>query len=124
MANTKTYAVVKDGETLEELKTLTAAKKPAEDAEVLCEGACVYAPAVPPVKEAELAAEERPETYTLLRRMNVRKAPSLMADKLTVLNAGAVVEVLRIENDWLYLTDGTFILYESGKNAEKNASKN
>ena len=43
MAN-KTYTVMKDGEELKELKTLAAAKKlaDAEDAEVFCEGLCVY----------------------------------------------------------------------------------
>ena len=43
MAN-KTYTVVKDGEELKELKTLSAAKKLAdtEGAEVFCEGECVY----------------------------------------------------------------------------------
>lgn len=44
MAATKTYAIVKDGEQLKELKTLAAAKKlaDAEGAEVLCDGECVY----------------------------------------------------------------------------------
>ena len=51
--------------------------------------------------------------------MNVRKEPSLNAEKLKVLEAGAVVEVLAVQNDWLHLTDGTFILYEDGKNARK-----
>lgn len=37
MANTKIYTVVKDGEELEQLKTLTAAKKLAD-----AEGAAVY----------------------------------------------------------------------------------
>ena len=44
MAN-KIYTVVKDGETVKELKTLTAAKKLADEqgGEVLCEGETVYA---------------------------------------------------------------------------------
>jgi len=43
MAN-KIYTVVKDGEELEQLKTLAAAKKlaDAEGAEVYCDGKCVY----------------------------------------------------------------------------------
>ena len=47
MAN-KTYIVVKDGEELKELKSLTAAKKLAdtEGAEVFCDGKCVYQGAV------------------------------------------------------------------------------
>lgn len=114
----KTYIVQKNGETLKELKTLTAAKKlaDAEDAEVFCEGECVY--------KNTIAAEENtvktPVTYTLLCKMNVRKAPSLTADKVTVLNAGAKVHVTEIIDDWLHLADGTYILYEGGKNARKN----
>ena len=49
--------------------------------------------------------------------MNVRKAPSLNAEKVKVLDAGAEVEVTEVADDWLHLTDGTFILYEDGKNA-------
>ena len=124
MAN-KTYTVVKDGEELKELKSLAAAKKlaDAEGAAVICDGKCVYqstvAPAEDTVEEVGAAEEEKPEAYTLLRKMNVRKAPSLSAAKLKVLDAGAVVEVRAIKNDWLCLTDGTFILYENGKNARK-----
>ena len=124
MAN-KTYTVVKDGEELKELKTLSAAKKLAdtEGAEVFCEGECVYQGTVAPtedtVEETAVAEEQKPEVYTITRKMNVRKAPSLNADKLKVLDAGAVVEVRAIQNDWLCLTDGTFILYENGKNARK-----
>jgi len=124
MAN-KTYTVVKDGEELKELKTLSAAKKLAdtEGAEVFCEGECVYAASVETVDEAVeesvVAEEQKPEIYTLTRKMNVRKEPSLSAAKLKVLDAGAVVEVRDIQNDWLCLTDGSFILYENGKNARK-----
>jgi len=97
MANTKTYTVVKDGETLKELKTLAAAKKLAdtEGAEVYCEGECVYRGTVetvesavsdtPTVEEKTEEAEEEqkaPDKYTLTRKMNVRKAPSLKANKL------------------------------------------
>ena len=181
----KTYTVMKDGETIKELKTLAAAKKlaDAEDAEVFCEGLCVYAPDPPvaedeettdglvteaatettaPVESADAAetsasvesadavadekaekveklekpekpekAEklEKPEKaeptektstkYTLLRKMNVRREPSLKAEKLKVLDTGAVVEVQDIRNDWLCLTNGSFILFEGGKNARK-----
>lgn len=54
MASNKTYTVMKDGEILKELKTLAAAKKlaDAEDAEVFCEGLCVYAPD-PPVSDED-----------------------------------------------------------------------
>lgn len=127
MAN-KTYTVVKDGEELKELKelkSLAAAKKlaDAEGAEVFCDGKCVYqgtvAPAEGTVEETAVAEEQKPEVYTLTRKMNVRKEPSLNAAKLKVLDAGAVVEVRAVQNDWLCLTDGSFILYEDGKNARK-----
>lgn len=44
MATKKTYTVMKDGEEIEKLTTLTAAKKLAdtEGAEVFCDGECVY----------------------------------------------------------------------------------
>ena len=120
----KIYTVVKDGETVKELKTLAAAKKlaDAECADVFCEGECVYegvaAPTIP--VEEEKSEASAAEKYTLTCKMNVRKAPSLKAEKVTILNAGAVVDVLEIQNDWLHLTDGNFILYENGKNAKKN----
>ena len=118
MAN-KTYTVVKDGEELKELKSLTAAKKLAdtEGAEVFCDGKCVYQGTVAPtedtVEETAVAEEQKPEVYTLTRKMNVRKAPSMNADN------GTAVEVQTVQNDWLCLTDGSFILYENGKNARK-----
>ena len=124
MAN-KTYTVVKDGEKLKELKSLAAAKKLAdvEGAEIIYDGKCVYQGAVAPaedtVEAAVVAKEQKPEAYTLTRKMNVRKEPSLSSAKLKVLDAGTVVEVKAIQNDWLCLTDGTFILYEDGKNARK-----
>lgn len=124
MAN-KTYTVVKDGEELKELKSLAAAKRLAdtEGAEVICDGKCVYqgtvAPAEDTVEEVGAAEEQKAEIYTLTRKMNVRKAPSMNADKLTVLEAGTAVEVQTVQNDWLCLTDGSFILYENGKNARK-----
>ena len=44
MASNKTYIVIRNGEELEQLKTLAAAKKLAdtEGAEVYCDGECVY----------------------------------------------------------------------------------
>lgn len=120
----------------------------AEGAEVFCDGQCVYhgaltvTPSVshtvtPAVAETVEAAEpviaepviaepedmepeeKKSDTYRLLRKMNVRAKPSLSADKLTVLNAGVAVEASKVENDWLCLTDGGFILYENRKNAVK-----
>ena len=125
----KTYIVQKDGETLKELKTLAAAKKlaDAEGAEVHCEGECVYTTTVDPVTdtlpvvdESVEKAETKPATYTLLRKMNVRKAPNLKADKVKVLDTGTEVLVSEITNDWLHLADNTIILYEGGKNARKD----
>ena len=127
----KTYIVQKDGETLKELKTMAAAKKLAdtEAADVFCDGECVYQGIVEPVistvkeeiAEATVVAEEqKPTTFTLLRKMNVRKEPSLTAAKVAVLNAGTEVLVTEIADDWLHLADGTFILYEGGKNARKS----
>lgn len=137
MANT-IYTVVKDGTELKELKTLAAAKKlaDAEGAEVYADGECVYSPvsttlsdpAIPSAednvdaKEAEeTKVEDMPqaEKYRLLHTMNVRKAPSLKAEKVGVLDKGAVVEVEKKVDDWLHLTDGTFILYGDGKFASK-----
>ena len=38
---------------------------------------------------------------------------------LDVLEKGTVIEVEKKVDDWLHLTDGTFIYYEGGKNARK-----
>lgn len=131
MAN-KIYTVIKDGETVKELKTLTAAKKlaDAEGGEVLCEGQTVYTaavdpgpdPVVIPADEPVQAEEARPvpEKYTLTARMNVRTAPSLDAPKLGIAQAGIQVEVAAVENGWLHLTNGAYILYGGGKFAKKN----
>ena len=128
----KTYTVIKDGETVKELKNLAAAKKLAdmENAEVFCEGLCVYAPdpAVSGDDEASIDDPEpvvrpeltKPQKYTLTAKMNIRKAPSLDARKLGIAEKGKIVEVLSIDNDWLHLTDNTFILYEGGRFATKN----
>ena len=131
----KVYIVMKDGEELKTYKSLPAAKALAEKegAEVYADGECVYAPVSDPVESSDLPAveeevsveetkaEDKPqaEKYTLLRKMNVRKAPSLTAEKLAVLDKGTVVEVGKKVDDWLHLTNGTFIYYEGGKNARK-----
>lgn len=122
MAN-KIYTVVKNGETVKELKTLTAAKKLADEqgGEVLCDGETVYtASPIEPQAEEPVQAQPVPEKYTLTARMNVRTAPSLDAPKLGVAQAGTEVEVAAVENDWLYLTNGAYILYGDGKFAKKN----
>ena len=125
------YTVMKDGKALKELKTLAAAKKlaEAEKAQVLCEGKVVYTAATTGLGEETAASiAEEPSTekagaeavaYRLTHLMNVRSAPSMEAQKVGVLPAGTVVDVARVENDWLCLCDGTFILYQSGTFAEK-----
>ena len=130
----KEYIVVKNGTELKPYKTLPAAKTLAdkEGADVFCEGECVYHGTLPdstgsvePVEPVTAVEEEQPpvepvktrDKYTLTRKMNVREAPSLHADKLKILDRGAVVEVLGVRDDWLCLADGGFILYEDGKNA-------
>ena len=172
MAKNKVYAVMKDGEELEKLKTLAAAKKLAdtEGAEVYCDGECVYqgekregeqeqiatdehykasvdehgSSAVDDqtaTKDAEATAEVTPiitadpvisrkptqpdtepvETtrYRLKSLMNVRKRPSLESTVVGTKPEGTAVRVLKIENDWMHLAEGTFILYGEGEYAEK-----
>ena len=129
MATNKTYIVVKDGEELKELKSLAAAKKlaDAEDGTVICNEVTVYPE--PPIETAEPdpvpvdQSEPVPEKYTLTAKMNIRLAPSLEADKVGIAEAGTIVEVLAIEDDWLRVRNGAdvvFILYGGGKYARKN----
>lgn len=136
MATKKTYVVKKDDEIFEQFKTLVAAKKLAdmEGAEVFCDGELVYTGTVedapetvivhadPVVAEKPKQPEvEEPETerYRLKTLMNVRKKPSLDADILSTKPESTVVRVLAVENGWLHLIDGSFILFEDGKYAEK-----
>ena len=133
MANNKTYTVMKDGKELKELKTLASAKKlaDAEGAEVLCEGECVYQgtvagseATVPELSNAEtetpVVKPAKPKKYTLTAKMNIRKAPSKTAEIAGIAEKGTVINVAAIENDWLHLSDGTFILYEGGKFAVRS----
>ena len=131
----KEYIVKKDGAELKTYKSLSAAKALAEKegAEVYADGECVYSPTVEPAvtpvissaednvdaKEEETKEQKTPDKFVLLRKMNVRKEPSLTAEKVAVLDKGTVVEVGKKVEDWLHLTDGTFIYYEGGKNARK-----
>ena len=57
--------------------------------------------------------------YRLKALMNVRVSPSLSSRKIATLLPGMIVDVARIENDWLHLTNGSFIYYGNGKYAEK-----
>ena len=139
MAAKKTYTVMKDGEEIEKLTTLVAAKKlaDAEGAEVFCDGECVYKGAVEERQDApetvivhtDPIVAEKPrqpevtepatERYRLKALMNVRKKPSLDADILSTKPESTVVRVLAVENGWLHLIDGSFILFEDGKYAER-----
>ena len=145
MAKNKIYTVMKNGEELEQLKTLVAAKKlaDAEGAEVYADGKCVYQGSVEveEVKETEVEKreikEEVPETkipteekpheaaepvtqrYRLKKLMNVRKRPSMTATVVATKAEATIVHVVTIENDWMQLRDGTFILYGNGEFAEK-----
>ena len=73
----------------------------------------------PKVDTAEKAEGTMPESYRLLSLMNVRTQPSLDAPKAGMLSEGTIVPVVSIEEDWLHLTDGSFIFYNGGKFAEK-----
>ena len=119
-----------------------------EKAEVYCDGKCVYRNsvsvsvddfsdnAVKPISEEmtentltpSIVAEKprqseieevKTERYRLKSLMNVRKRPSLDSTIVAVRAEGTVVRVLKIENDWMCLADGHFILYGGGKFAEK-----
>ena len=130
MATNKTYTVVKNGEELKVLKNLAAAKRLANEqgGEVVCEGTLVYTATSSIESEKHDKAETKTlekeaEKYTLLSKMNIRTAPSLKADKVGVAEAGTVIEVLGIENDWLRVKNGAgevFILFGGGKYARKN----
>ena len=128
MAN-KIYTVMKDGEPVKELKTLAAARKLADEqgGEVMCDGETIYAASLiehePEETEEGKAQEKEAVKYTLLSKMNIRTAPSLEADKVGIAEAGTIVEVLAIEDDWLHVRNGAgvvFILYGGGKYARKN----
>lgn len=130
----KIFSIVKNGIVLKELKTLASAKKAAdaENAEVFADGECVYSSVSDPAEAAVVTApaeeavsteektvqQKNPEKYILLQKMNVRKAPSLKAEKLGTKAKNTVVEAV-LEDDWLHLTDGTFILYDGGKFAKR-----
>ena len=57
--------------------------------------------------------------YRLKALMNVRVSPSLSSRKIATLPPGMIVSVDKIKNDWLHLTNGSFIFYGNGKYAEK-----
>ena len=130
MAGKKTYVVVKNGVEIQKFNTLTAARKLADEegAEVFCDGLSVYKGVVEIVHAEPIVAEEpkqieveepKTEKYRLKALMNVRKKPDLESEILGTKPAGTVVRVLGIEDGWLNLADGSYILFEDGRYAEK-----
>ena len=130
MAGKKTYVVVKNGVEIERLNTLTVARKLADEegAEVFCDGLSIYK-AVEEIVHAEPIVAEEPkqievdepktEKYRLKALMNVRKKPDLESEILGTKPVGTVVRVLGVEEGWLHLIDGSYILFEDGRYAEK-----
>ena len=130
MAGKKTYVVVKNGVEIQRLNTLIAARKLADEegAEVFCDGLSIYKAVEVLVNAEPIVAEtpkqvevEKPKTekYRLKALMNVRKKPNLDSEILGTKPAGTVVRVLGVEEGWLHLIDGSYILFEEGKYAEK-----
>lgn len=130
MAGKKSYVVVKNGVEIQKFNTLTAARKLADEegAEVFCDGLSVYKGVVEIVHAEPIVAEEpkqieveepKTEKYRLKALMNVRKKPGLESEILGTKPAGTLVRVLGVEEGWLHLIDGSYILFEEGKYAEK-----
>ena len=130
MAGKKTYVVVKNGVEIQRLNTLIAARKlaDAEGAEVFCDGLSIYKGVKEIVHAEPIVAEEpkqievkepKTEKYRLKALMNVRRKPGLDSDILGTKPAGTLVRVLKVEDGWLHLADGSYILFEEGKYAEK-----
>ena len=131
MATKKTYIVMKNGEELKTLRILGDAKRLADEegAEVFCDGVSIYRGVEEVIVHAEPIVAETPkqveveepvtEKYRLKTLMNVRKKASLESEILGTKPAGTVVRVLKVEDGWLHLIDGSFILFEDGRFAEK-----
>ena len=128
----KNYTILdSNGKEIKTVKSLSIAKKLAnsEKGSVLCDGECVYQAQVEPVSEPETTEKPTeqenpaepivPEIYRIKELMNIRSAPSLNAQKLGTVSPGTDVAVVAIENNWLHLADGTFVLYDNGKFAER-----
>ena len=130
MAGKKTYVVMKNGVETQKFNTLTAARKlaDAEGAEVFCDGLSIYKGVKEIVHSEPIVVEEpkqievkEPKTkkYRLKALMNIRKKPGLEREILGTKPAGTVVRVLGVEEGWLHLIDGSYILFEEGKYAEE-----
>ena len=130
MAGKKTYVVVKNGVEIQRLNILIAARKLADEegAEVFCDGLSIYKAVEEIVHVEPIVAEEpkqieveepKTEKYRLKALMNIRKKPSLDSEILGTKPAGTVVRVLKVEEGWLHLIDGSYILFEDGRYSEK-----
>ena len=114
----KNYMVLdSNGKEIKTVKSLSIAKKMAnsEKGSVVCDGECVYQVPV----EQEKSETAKPEIYRIKELMNVRAEPSLNAQKLGTISPGTEVTVIAVKDNWLHLTDGTYILFDSGKFAER-----
>ena len=130
MSSKKIYVVVKNGVEIQRLNTLIAARKLADEegAEVFCDGLSIYKGVEVIVHAEPIVAEEpkqieveepKTEKYRLKALMNVRRKPGLDSEILGTKPAGTLVRVLGVEEGWLHLIDGSYILFEEGKYAEK-----
>ena len=143
----KLYVVMKNNEKIKTAKSLSVAKEIAdqEQAEVFCDGKCVYTAsqsqsteliqAEPKATEKQTIMREEPtlgvalntkephcDSYVLTALMNVRKKPSLEAEVIRKAPKGSFIQVLRLENDWLCIKNGSseaFIYYKGGEYAKK-----
>lgn len=95
---------------------------------MFCDGLSVYKGVVEIVNAEPIVAEEpkqievkepKTEKYRLKALMNIRKKPGLDSDILGTKSAGTLVRVLKVEDGWLHLADGSYILFEDGRYAEK-----
>ena len=73
-------------------------------------------------EEPILETEPSTTPYKLKARMNVRKAASITAERIGIAEAGTIVNVYEIKDDWMKVqwNNGfAYILYQNGNFAEK-----
>ena len=117
------HKVEDDAETVPE-QVETASKQVEAAAETVSEQVEHASETVPESleKQDETPGEVKAEIagkYRLKAFMNVRKKPSLGADRVGTKQEGSIVSVVSIDRDFLHLEDGSFILYGGGRYAEK-----
>ncbi len=142
MSTNRTYIIMKNGVKIKTTRSLNSAKAFAnqEQAEVFCNGEKVYqanqfaAETQQPVTTEEQSAtgaettdtavnvpEAQPIAYRIKALMNVRKAPSLNAERIAVVETGKIVNVYEIKDNWLkvkWYEGFAYILYKDGEFAE------